>query len=83
MFFQKHRQNIASLRKKLDVLHDVLGFWELHPELLKKSGYLAKNVILNSFDLLKMQTIVFVLMKDMNVWDLLRPSMVIIHNNPY
>ena len=26
MFFQKHRQNIASLRKKHDVLHDVLGF---------------------------------------------------------
>ena len=24
-FFQKHRQNIASLRKKRDVLHDVLG----------------------------------------------------------
>ena len=26
MFFQKHCQNIASLRKKHDVLHDVLGF---------------------------------------------------------
>ena len=26
MFFQKNRQNIASLRKKHDVLHDVLGF---------------------------------------------------------
>ena len=26
MFFQKHRQNIASLRKKHDVLHDVFGF---------------------------------------------------------
>ena len=26
MFFQKNRQNIASLRKKPDVLHDVLGF---------------------------------------------------------
>ena len=26
MFFQKHRQNIASLSKKHDVLHDVLGF---------------------------------------------------------
>ena len=25
-FFQKNRQNIASLRKKHDVLHDVLGF---------------------------------------------------------
>ena len=24
--FQKHCQNIASLRKKHDVLHDVLGF---------------------------------------------------------
>ena len=24
--FQKHRHNIASLRKKHDVLHDVLGF---------------------------------------------------------
>ena len=26
MFFQKHRQNIASLRKKHDVLHDVFVF---------------------------------------------------------
>ena len=26
MFFQKNRQNIALLRKKHDVLHDVLGF---------------------------------------------------------
>ena len=26
MFFQKHRQNIASLRKKHNVLHDVLSF---------------------------------------------------------
>jgi len=26
-FFQKHRQNIASLRKNRDVFHDVLGFW--------------------------------------------------------
>ena len=26
VFFQKNRQNIASLRKKRDVLHDVLGF---------------------------------------------------------
>ena len=25
-FFQKQRQNIASLSKKHDVLHDVLGF---------------------------------------------------------
>ena len=25
-FFQKHHQNIASLRKKHDVLHDVFGF---------------------------------------------------------
>ena len=24
-FFQKHRQNISSLRKKHNVLHDVLG----------------------------------------------------------
>ena len=26
MFFQKHRRKIASLRKKHDVFHDVLGF---------------------------------------------------------
>ena len=26
MFFQKHRPNIASLRKKHDVFHDVFGF---------------------------------------------------------
>ena len=26
MFFQKHRPNIASLRKKRDVFHDVFGF---------------------------------------------------------
>ena len=27
MFFQKHCQNIASLREKHDVFHDALGFW--------------------------------------------------------
>ena len=53
MFFLKTLQNIASLRKKHDVLHDVFGFQESHPELWQKSGYLANNVTLNSFFMLK------------------------------
>ena len=35
MFLQKHRQNIASLRKKHNVLHDVLGFGKKFKQSLK------------------------------------------------
>ena len=55
---QKHRRrcyfkNIASLRKKQDVLDYVLGSRNSIQSYEKTSGYLAKNVTLNSFDLPK------------------------------
>ena len=53
MFFQKNRQNIASLRKKHDVLHDVLCFRNFIQSYERKAGYLAKNVTLNSFYMTK------------------------------
>ena len=42
MFFHKHRQNIASLRQKHDVLDDVLGSRNSIQSYEKTSGYLGK-----------------------------------------
>ena len=44
-FFQKHRQNITSLRKKHDVLDDVLGSRNSIQSYEKTSGYLGEASI--------------------------------------
>ena len=51
---QKHRcffKNIASLRKKHDVFHNVLGFWNSINSHGKKFGYSARNVTLDGFSM--------------------------------